>query len=111
MIISPLSSVTPAGLAPDERPQPTFASHAVAGAAAPVTAPEGVKQAMQMISEAAQKFARNLQFSIDNATGKTVVKVVDALTGDTIRQIPSEEALDIARALDRTQGLLSRQKA
>ena len=65
-----------------------------------------------MISKAIQTFSRNLEFSVDEAAvGKTVVKVVDRETGDMIRQIPSEEALAIAKALDQLQGLLIRQKA
>ncbi len=48
---------------------------------------------------------------MDDSTGKTVIKVVDSSTNELIRQIPSEEMLEIARALDRLQGLLIRQKA
>jgi flagellar protein FlaG len=58
-----------------------------------------------------QSYARNLQFSVDGSSGKTVVRVVDMETGNVIRQIPSQEALDIARAVDRLQGLLLRQQA
>ncbi len=65
-----------------------------------------------MINKAIQTFSRNLEFSFDDAAvGKTVVKVVDKETGDMIRQIPSEETLAIAKALDRLQGLLIRQNA
>jgi flagellar protein FlaG len=42
---------------------------------------------------------RELQFSVDSASGKTVVSVRDAATGDVIRQIPSEEALRLAESL------------
>ena len=48
---------------------------------------------------------------MDDSTGKTVIKVVDSSTHELIRQIPSEEMLEIARALDRLQGLLVHQKA
>jgi flagellar protein FlaG len=40
-----------------------------------------------------------LQFSVDSASGRTVVSVRDMATGDVIRQIPSEEALRLAQAL------------
>lgn len=53
----------------------------------------------------------NLEFSMDDQTGKTIIKVVDTATNELIRQIPSEEMLEIARALDRLQGILVRQKA
>jgi flagellar protein FlaG len=42
---------------------------------------------------------RQVQFSIDSASGRTVVSVRDADTGDVIRQIPSEEALRLAQSL------------
>ncbi len=43
--------------------------------------------------------------------GKVVVQVVDARTQTVIRQMPSEELLAIAKALDRVQGLLVHQEA
>jgi flagellar protein FlaG len=52
-----------------------------------------------------------LNFSIDETTEKTVVRVTDASTGELIRQLPSEEALAIARSLDKLQGLLIKQEA
>jgi flagellar protein FlaG len=74
---------------------------------------EQVRSAMQDIQEAIKKstMAQDLHFSIDNATGKTIVKVVDATTQEVVRQIPSEEILAIARSLDRMQGVLLKQKA
>ncbi len=115
MIISQSNGFAPARrVVPDERPSPPSAPSPVEAASAPVSvpAPEQVKQAAQMINKAIQTFSSNLEFSVDDAAvGKTVVKVVDKETGDMIRQIPSEEALDIARALDRLQGLLIRRQA
>lgn len=35
-----------------------------------------------------------------------VVKVIDVKTGDLIRQIPNEEALDMAKKLNEVAGLL-----
>jgi flagellar protein FlaG len=46
---------------------------------------------------------RSLHFSVDTQSGMTVVSVKDIATGDVIRQIPSEEALRLAHALQ-TQG-------
>ena len=39
-------------------------------------------------------------------TGKTIIKVVDTATDTVIRQIPSEEAIAIAKSIDKMQGLL-----
>lgn len=44
---------------------------------------------------------RELNFSIDRASGRTVIKVVNPNSGEVIRQIPSEEVLKMAAALAR----------
>lgn len=72
---------------------------------------EQVAQAMSKVKEALPELAQNLQFSIDDDTGTTVVKVVDASTNELIRQIPSEEMLAISKAIDAFTGLLIKQKA
>lgn len=70
-----------------------------------------LKQALKEIETAVQAKANNLQFSVDDSTGKTIVRVIDSSTGDTIRQFPSEEALAIARDIERMQGLLVKDSA
>jgi flagellar protein FlaG len=42
---------------------------------------------------------RELQFSVDQETGRTVITVRDPSTGEVIRQIPDVEAVRIAQAL------------
>ena len=114
MIVMQSNGLSPAGVVPDGWPSPSSALSPVEAAvvAVSVPAPEQVQQAVQMINKTMQTFSRNLEFSVDDAAvGKTVVKVVDKETGDVIRQIPSQETLNIARALDRLQGLLIRRQA
>lgn len=41
----------------------------------------------------------NLQFAVDDDSGELVVRLVDADNGDVLRQIPSEDALKLARNL------------
>lgn len=53
----------------------------------------------------------NLQFSVDKDVHRTIVKVVDPSTKEVVRQIPSEEVIEIAKSLDRLQGLLLKDKA
>lgn len=72
---------------------------------------EQIKQAVQKIQETVDNLAQNLRFSIDEETGKTIIKVMDAHTDEIIRQIPTEEAVEIARTLDKVQGLLFNGKA
>ncbi|PXW87303.1 flagellar protein FlaG [Nitrosomonas sp. Nm84] len=72
---------------------------------------EQIKQAVQKIQETVDNLAHNLRFSIDEDTGRTVIKVMDAHTEEIIRQIPTKEAIEIARTLDKVQGLLFSDKA
>lgn len=76
-----------------------------------VESAEQVKQAVQKIQGTVNNLAQNLQFSIDEDTGKTIIKVMDVHTEEVIRQIPTEEAVKIARTLDKVQGLLFNGKA
>ena len=52
-----------------------------------------------------------VEFSLDKDSERMVVKVVDTVTKEVIRQFPSEEMLALAQALDKIQGLLIKQKA
>lgn len=95
------------------------AAAARASAAVPVPEPapqpapaEQVQKAVEALKQLVEARAPNsLAFSIDDATGKTIVRITDAQTGEMIRQIPSEEMLEIARSLDRMQGMLLQQQA
>lgn len=77
----------------------------------PGTIEEQLKDATERVKDFVQTINRNLSFSIDNDTEQLVVKVVDSGTKEVIRQIPSEEMLAIAKALDKVQGLFVQQKA
>ncbi|MEA5097612.1 MAG: flagellar protein FlaG [Burkholderiaceae bacterium] len=70
-----------------------------------------VKQAVQEINNSMRNNSHALEFSVDNDSERTVVKVVDKQTQKVIRQIPSEEALAIAKSLDQALGKLIQQKA
>jgi flagellar protein FlaG len=51
------------------------------------------------------------EFSRHEGTGKTMIKVVNKDTGDVIREIPPEKALDMAAKMDEMLGILFDQKA
>jgi flagellar protein FlaG len=70
-----------------------------------------VNDAVKQINDALKALSQNLEFSFDSDINRAIVKVVDQQTGDVIRQMPTPEALELAKALDRVQGLLIRQKA
>lgn len=75
------------------------------------TTQEDVDQAVEKINDAVRTFSQKLEFSVDKETETFVVKVVDKETKEVIRQIPSEEFLQIAKAMDKLQGLLIKDKA
>jgi flagellar protein FlaG len=71
-----------------------------------------LKSAVATINQAMQQSGRNLEFSVDTDTNRTVVKMVDTSTGELIRQFPSEATLAISRGIEQLQqGLLLKQKA
>jgi len=58
-----------------------------------------------------QQTASNLEFSIDDESRRSVVKVVDGDSGEVLRQFPTEEALRIARQLVKSGSGLVQDKA
>lgn len=70
-----------------------------------------VEEAVSSIKAFAQSVQRNLNFSLDDSTGRVVVKVTDGDSGELIRQIPSEDALRLAESLDEVRSLLFRAEA
>lgn len=75
---------------------------------------EEVQHAINLLKQSIKPtLANGLEFQIDQSTGKTLVKILDKETNTVVRQIPSEEMLTIAHALDRMQGRggLVKQKA
>lgn len=52
-----------------------------------------------------------LQFTVDKDTNLSVVKLVDTQSKEVIRQVPSEEVLAVAKAINKFQGLLIKETA
>ena len=48
----------------------------------------------------------NLQFSVHKASGRMMVTVVDESTGKVIREIPSQEILELAAKMDEMVGMI-----
>jgi flagellar protein FlaG len=78
----------------------------VASPAAPAVDEQSVREAVAAINRAAKALNNSVQLSLDSGSGRAIVRVVDSETGQLIRQIPSEEALELRQALDRIAGLL-----
>jgi flagellar protein FlaG len=79
--------------------------------AAAEATPEATKAAVRQANRAIAALSATLSFEVDAETQTTVVKVIDTSDNSVLRQIPSQEMLEIARALDRLQGMLVRDKA
>jgi flagellar protein FlaG len=68
---------------------------------------EDVSAAVKKMNDAMTSSSQSLQFSIDEDSKDIVVKVIDQSTKEVVRQIPSKEALQIAKSIDKMQqGLL-----
>ena len=70
-----------------------------------------LEDVVKEVNEFIKPINNSLQFSIDDGTGTTVVKVIDAETDEVIKQIPSEEMLALAKAIGQLKGLLVKQQA
>jgi flagellar protein FlaG len=60
----------------------------------------------QKLREIAQSNSRDLEFTVDEETDRTVITVRNAATGEVVRQIPGEELLDLQRRLNVGYGTL-----
>lgn len=58
-----------------------------------------LKKSVNQLNDYVQNTQRDLEFSIDKDSGVTVVKVIDTKSEKVIRQMPTEEALKLARSL------------
>jgi flagellar protein FlaG len=84
-------------------------SNGGATSAAPNTMPvdrRSLEHAVGKVRDAFQHVDSNLKIEIDPDLHQVVVKIMNAQTGEVIRQIPAQEMLDIAKRLDGVQGLL-----
>ncbi|MEW5515492.1 flagellar protein FlaG [Pseudomonas asiatica] len=67
---------------------------------------EDLEKAVDDIRDFVQSSQRQLDFSIDDSTGRVVVKVIATQSGEVIRQLPSETALKLAQSLSEASSLL-----
>lgn len=58
---------------------------------------EELQQAVTQLNDKIQQVQRDLLFSVDDSSGRTVVRVVNTETEEVVRQMPTEEALRISR--------------
>ncbi|MGK5068980.1 flagellar protein FlaG [Janthinobacterium sp. AD80] len=68
-------------------------------------------QAVSELNQSSQIKTQGLEFSVDEDSQRTVVKVIDQETKEVLRQIPTKEALALAKAFDSAKGSLISQSA
>lgn len=72
---------------------------------------ESVEAAAEKIQSFISSMKRDLNIYVDNSTGRSVIRVVDAESSQLIRQIPPEESIRLAQTVDFLSSLLVHQRA
>jgi flagellar protein FlaG len=117
MIIKPLDPITDFGASnaarrvsqrppPPEPTQPAADSPQFGGGAALEAQAKAAEQRQQEAETQtpAHTTGPSLRFHVDQDTGKTIAELVDT-EGQVVRQVPTEEALQIAKAIGKYQGM------
>ena len=116
--VNPTGSLAPglpsqivAAAAPRPAPEPSRSANAASSKAqgqgrqtvpelpAVSVAEKAPEAAMEQFNAHLEKAGSQLKFQSDQATGRTVFKVVNPNTGEVLLQVPSEEMLAMARNL------------
>ena len=70
-----------------------------------------MQTAVENLNKVIATSLQSIQFSMDDESGKLVVKVLDTETKQVLRQIPNPEVLAISKNLARLQGLFISDRA
>jgi len=91
---------------------------ATGGKNVPVTQPNGVQQeqrrkeldqALKNVTGYVQNITRQLNFTIDEELDEPIVTVLDQDSGEVIRQIPTEDMLELAKTISEMQDKTAKQ--
>lgn len=72
--------------------------------------PTQAHAALAEINQTLKMASIGVQFEFDKEANTMIAKVVDVETGEVIRQMPSEEMVQVSKVLGKLQGLLVSQK-
>lgn len=70
-----------------------------------------LRTAVSDLQDFVQSVRRDINFNLDDESGRVVINVTEASSGDIIRQLPSEEALRLSESLSEIRSLLFEAKA
>jgi len=102
-----IADTVASGASPAQPATPGAAYPAAAGATSQLpsdTSPDMVAAVNELV-DVLKTTSIGVRFEIDEGTHRVITKVVDKETGELIRQLPSEEVLRFAQAIDKLQGL------
>ena len=89
----------------------TQSSSPAASGVVSAPAPVDLSKAVEQIQGYLRDSGKNLSVSFDDSADRYVTKVVNSDTGEVVRTIPSEEVLEVARAINEKLGGLINQRA
>ena len=64
-----------------------------------------VQAAADRINQALDSLNRDIAISVHEDSGKLIVEVKDPATGEVVRQIPTEQVLEVEESIDKIVGL------
>jgi flagellar protein FlaG len=65
----------------------------------PVEVPK-IESVTRQIDSFLRSIGRSINFRVDPGSGQMIVSVIDATTGEVIRQVPGEDALRLAQTIE-----------
>ena len=71
---------------------------------------ESFRESVEAANERLSSRGTSISMAIDKATDTVIVQIKDQQSGDTVRQIPSQQALQISRNIERLTGIMIDQK-
>tara|TARA_R110002124_G_scaffold95875_2_gene240170 strand:- start:574 stop:978 length:405 start_codon:yes stop_codon:yes gene_type:complete len=92
-------------------PQPVETQTREAVEQSPEVERDQLQTAVSDLQDFIQSVRRDINFNLDEESGRVVVNVTEAASGDVIRQLPSEEALRLSENLSEIRSLLFEAKA
>ena len=105
---SPTAKAGKADASQEEKLNPQQAAEQAEKEASPSDVAEEV---VSGLTELVHELHRELRFSIDRDSGETVIKVIDQQTDEVVRQIPSEEVMQLRKRLQEVAGVIFRDSA
>ena len=103
---APLDSVRTTGAKKVDQGSSSGGLSASGQAAGQRPARAALEHTVQDLNGLVQDLQREVRFSLDDNSGEVVVKIVDRQTDEVIRQIPSEDVLQLREKLQQAAGAI-----